>query len=762
MIRIVRNNSTYIKYGIILLVLIIMAFARTREGIAPFHVGMLAALMYCGQNMFIVAPMYFVASMLAEPTVQNLIYSIAPPLIFVSVFLVHKFSKRKAKLLYVLIYTALALIPQICLSIGNKEELLYSIASVVMAAIFAYLSSIALRALIIKRVRYNFATDELVGILAIAAVIGMGLFSFNIYGFKPYYIITTLAILFIQCGNSGAGFMIALSMGLGAGALDANIMVMAGLLISSTFSLIFIRSNIYLSAISFMLGDLLSGMFFNAYGAYNYLHIIAVAIGLVIFIATPKKQREQLIKLFNGGESFAVRAVVKRSREDSAMRLESIAKVFGEIAEHLYGARYVDIDAKGGAETQLCESAAMEVCAKCPNYVTCSQAMGGHIAGAFMQLVTLSLSREVDIRDVTPFLSSRCNRVNTLLSCINANAYNYKEYLATGSHVSVSRIIVSEQMRGLQEILSGLARGVGANISFDSEREKRVIDELRYNGIMARQVLCESLNGWRLLLTVRNCDLDKPELIVTLENVIKCPLEKVKTIKSELDGYSLVEFVDKPKFSINVGVATMPKDGSEASGDTYSCGSLESGKYILALTDGMGSGSLAHYNSCSTISMIENYYKAGFDNNIILSLINRILAEFNKESFTCLDMAVIDLRSGMADFIKLGGVDGIILHETETEIVESGALPMGIVEEAEPSTVRKVLSDGDIVILMSDGISDSLGFDGVAKLAADNRTDNMQVMAKFILDSATRNGASDDSTIICARIYNDVIKARFD
>lgn len=758
MIRIVRNNSVYIKYGLIFLMLIAMAFARTREGIAPFHVGIMAALMYCGQNMIVIAPMYFAASMLAEPTVRNLIFSIAPPLIFMAVYFVHKFSKRRAKLLYVLIYTALAMIPQLCLAIGNKEELIYAVASVVMAAIFAYLSSISLYALVVKRTRYNFATDEMVGLFAIAAAIGMGVFSFDIYGFKPFYIITSLGILFVQCGSIPAGFMLALSVGLGAGAFDANIMVMSGLLVSTAFSMIFIRSNIYLSAISFMLGDLLSGMFFNAYGAYNYLHIIAVALGVGIFILTPKKQREQLIKLFNGGENFAVRAVVKRSREDNAMRLESISKVFGEIAEHLYGARYVDVEAKGGVESQLCESVAMEVCAKCPNYSSCAQAMGGNVATAFMQLVTLSLTREVDIRDVTPFLSSRCNRINTLLSCINANAVNYKEYVDTGSHVSISRIIVSEQMRGLQEILSGLARGIGANISFDSEREKRVVDELRYNGITARQVLCESLNGWRLLLLVRNADLDKPELKSALESVIKCPLDKVKTLRSEIDGYSLVEFVDKPKFSISVGVATMPKDGSEESGDTYSCGALEGGKYILALTDGMGSGSLAHYNSCSTISMIENYYKAGFDNNIILSLINRILAEFNKESFTCLDMAVIDLRNGMADFIKLGGVDGIILHGREVEVVESGALPMGIVEEAEPSTVRKVLSDGDVVILMSDGISDSLGFDGVARLASENKTDNMQVLSRHILDHATRNGASDDSTVICARIFNDVIK----
>lgn len=753
------NKPQTIRYVCYSLMILVMAFARTREGLSPFNLGMLTAFFYSGQNMLILAPVYFAASVLAEPTLRGLIVSVAPPLIFLAVWFLHKVTNRRVKLVYAMVYAALSLIPQLVYGVNGLSDLITALGTVLLAQIFAYIASITAYAILVKGKRYKFATDELVGIYAVITVCAMGINSFDIFGFKPFYVVAPFIIMLtVFIGGMNAIFT-PLALGIGAGAFDGNLGVAAGLLVSGVFALIFIKNNIYLSSIAFLLGDLLAGLFFNAYGAYSYLHIIAVAVGLTAFAVIPKNTRINIVARFSVGEASTVRAVLKRSREDNSDKLLSIANVFDEIAAQLYGAKYIEVDSDK-IDRRLAEEVEIAVCAKCKEYGKCSQAMGGQASLAYEQIVTIARAREASAHDVSPFLSSRCCNVCALLSEINAKASAYNEYIQKSGQISMSRIIVAEQMRGLAEILSGLSGALNTPVSFDSEREKRIADELRYAHIVTREILCESMAGWRIIVVVRAVDADNEQLVKCVESVIKCPLEIVRTARTEIQGYVSVELRDRTKFEIEVGVSTATKDGSVASGDTYSCGSIGGGKYIVAISDGMGSGSVAHYNSASTISMIENYYKAGFDNNIILTLINRILAEFNRESFTCLDMAVVDLNSGIFDFIKLGGVESVVRVGDVVETISSGALPMGIVDEAEPVTVRRALTNGDIVVLMSDGVSDALGIEGVKDILRVKNNLSMKELSAYILDSATRDGAMDDTTVICSRLYRAVSAIR--
>ena len=194
-------------------------------------------------------------------------------------------------------------------------------------------------------------------------------------------------------------------------------------------------------------------------------------------------------------------------------------------------------------------------------------------------------------------------------------------------------------------------------------------------------------------------------------------------------------------------------DGSRASGDTFSIQNVTYDKTMLVLCDGMGSGEKANFNSTSTIGMIENFYKAGFNNNAILSLINKILATYNSESFTCLDMAMVDLTAGVIDIIKLGGTQSMIIRNQKCYLMGGGALPLGIVEEAKPYTDRHIIMDGDIMVMVTDGISDYLGVDNICDLIINSNNINPEQVAEEILNAATSGGARDDSTVIVAKIY---------
>ena len=88
---------------------------------------------------------------------------------------------------------------------------------------------------------------------------------------------------------------------------------------------------------------------------------------------------------------------------------------------------------------------------------------------------------------------------------------------------------------------------------------------------------------------------------------------------------------------------------------------------------------------------------------------NKVLCFNGEDNFTALDVGVIDLFSGSADFIKIGSPYSFIITKDSVKIVEGSSLPLGILDELHPTVCKTNLSSGDVVVLVSDGISDAFG-----------------------------------------------------
>ena len=82
--------------------------------------------------------------------------------------------------------------------------------------------------------------------------------------------------------------------------------------------------------------------------------------------------------------------------------------------------------------------------------------------------------------------------------------------------------------------------------------------------------------------------------------------------------------------------------------------------------------------------------------------------------------------------------------------------PLGIIEETEPQIIHKRLLGGDIVILISDGIADRLGYTDMTELIGTLRTINPQVIADEIIKAAMQKpGKADDMTAIVIRVVKN-------
>ena len=64
----------------------------------------------------------------------------------------------------------------------------------------------------------------------------------------------------------------------------------------------------------------------------------------------------------------------------------------------------------------------------------------------------------------------------------------------------------------------------------------------------------------------------------------------------------------------------------------------------------------------------------------------------------------MDLYSGACELVKLGAAATFIKRGKSVEILQTEALPIGMFREVTPIALENNLTDGDMIIMMTDGI----------------------------------------------------------
>ncbi len=173
--------------------------------------------------------------------------------------------------------------------------------------------------------------------------------------------------------------------------------------------------------------------------------------------------------------------------------------------------------------------------------------------------------------------------------------------------------------------------------------------------------------------------------------------------------YCTVTCVEGPRFHTMQGVARIGKGCRRISGDSFSMLDLPGGKQGIILSDGMGAGETAYRESMMVVELLEELLNAGFPKETAIQMLNTALVTGREEvRFSTIDMGIFDLYDGTCEFVKAGASTTFIIREEKVEMIRSTSLPIGVVANLEIEKTKRSLSDGDIVIMMTDGVVDAL------------------------------------------------------
>jgi stage II sporulation protein E len=333
------------------------------------------------------------------------------------------------------------------------------------------------------------------------------------------------------------------------------------------------------------------------------------------------------------------------------------------------------------------------------------------------------------------------------------------------NRIMESREVISDQLKEVSSVIQDITGDIYAAVEVTRQEEEKVAKRLRAEYIHVKEItIFERGDKRKEVILNAACHgsrcITAKEAASIITDALGVKIKVSEASKSVISkDYENFMFVEDTKFKTLFGVARSMKE--TVSGDNFSVINLETGEAMLALSDGMGTGKEAGDESEMVMSLLEQMIESGFKAETAIKLINSSLVlKSDRQSFSTIDMSIINLFTGMCEFIKLGAAATFIKRENWVETISSTTLPIGMFGNVDYDSVTKKLYEGDVVIMVTDGVLDSIREEdkeaAMERLIMEIKSKNPQEMANRILDKAlslSNYQPMDDMTVITAGMW---------
>lgn len=327
--------------------------------------------------------------------------------------------------------------------------------------------------------------------------------------------------------------------------------------------------------------------------------------------------------------------------------------------------------------------------------------------------------------------------------------------------------VFARQMGEIGASLSQLSTTMEEPAVCNGKNQALLVQQLERQNIRVRQVTqVQGIYGrteiYLLARTLHGRVVTTKEIAELISHCMDAPYRPVSSSRMILNReYHVVQFEEDVRYRYLTGVKRIAKDGQVVSGDNFSQMELKNGQLLMLLADGMGSGVEASRQSEQLVDLLEEMLEAGFRKESAIELLNELIAvQGQGEQFATMDMCMLDLYSGVGEFLKMGASATFIKRGDWMETIQSTTLPVGVREQTEIDAIRKKFYHGDMVIMVSDGVLDAILFENkeecLKELILETDTTNPQEMAEELLEkiqAMSKNQMRDDASILVLGIW---------
>lgn len=754
-----------------------MAFLLGRASIAggmmPFGIAAYAAVAGRNENRVMLA-LGIIAGMVTAGAWEQIYITVSAMLLFNAFNMMVKGKKQLPVVSTAGIAFISGLVPQ-TVALFLQGMLLYDVfralfsSFIVFTLVFVFRSAVSVMDEGYKVHVMN--TEQTISAGIVMALALSGLSGVQLFGFTLRNILCILTVLILSFkSGAGAGAATGVTIGLIISMSSSTTpLVIASYAFCGLLAGVFRNLGKMGSSLGFVLGNAILTVYLT--GSTEILvHLKEIVLAVLLFLTMPKRFTDFLSGMLGGlpGSFPDKRSYSLRIKEITVNRLnkfsgafKQLARTFGEISQTSVKTEKQDI-------ASLLDKIAGRICKDCSLCLHCwDRNFYDTYQMTYRIIERIDSKGRLEASDIPDSFIEKCPRVNDFVSGVNSLYELFKVDLMWKKRIGESRGLVSQQMDGLSKVISNLAAEIDVDLHFKEELENAVLVELSRMGIRAEEALVFQ-NKWgkyEINIFHNGCG-GKRSCVSCIEKAVSAAVGRKMTkegtdcLMEHRRNTCNLKLIEEEGFKVSMGVAKASKHDCQVSGDSYTFMNAGDGKYIIALSDGMGAGQKAANQSRATISMLEQFMDSGFDKDTAIKLINSVLVlKSDEDSFSTIDMTVIDLYDGEVEFVKVGAVPTFIKREQKVETVRTVSLPAGILENVELELVHKKVKSGDFIIMMSDGVMDSFSESSVVDFIESTTSMNAQEIADLILFKAYENNEGkphDDMLVMAAKVWERV------
>ena len=632
---------------------------------------------------------------------------------------------------------------------GNSLDI---ISEMLLTAAGAYFVNRAFKAF--DKAQSGLSANELVSVLITLNIIIMGLFDLQVTGVSLGRILSILLILIAsKYGGiiSGAisGTAVAFTFTLGGISGNIGVAVAFAGLMCGVFSSLGKYAQIFI-----VLGLAFIGAVSTGESILIATTVIEAVMGCLIFLFTPRNFSIMLGKVFSAYPKVLIPNGIKKSL---TLRLNLASNALKDVSDTVDKVSLELSKINSPNFSTVINAIEQDACSGCKLRLHCWEKRRDETVAAILEMTKAVKQGELNPEiHTTEEFKGRCLRTARMGNAVFKHYTDYASRIAAENRIDEVRSVVSDQFGGIANMLSDLADDFEMQESFDNSAAESAAAALKNIGINLDECCSRVDRFGRMTLEMK---LKKSsDLVINRAQVMRlcsiaCERDFAPPIVSEVGGEIFISINERAEIMIDFGAEQYSANGGSLCGDAYKYFYDGKGHFIMVLSDGMGTGGRAAVDGAMASGLMARLIKAGFGYNCSLKILNSsMLFKSTDESLATVDIASIDLYTGMTELFKAGAAPSILRRNGRTGKAESNSLPAGILRDISFDTALVKCRVGDIVVLLSDGAT-SEGCDWIRSEIESFKDGKAQDLAEHLCMSARRRRTDkreDDITVLCA------------
>lgn len=620
--------------------------------------------------------------------------------------------------------------------------------------------------------RKLFKNEEIICFVILLSCILSGMIGWKVMGVSVDYVFARYAVLlFSYAGGAAIGSTVGVVIGLILGMESVSSLYQMSLLAFSGVlgGLLKEAGKAGVSA-GLLIATLLIGLYGDGYAGLSGAVLESLA-AVALFFLTPGFVTKRMASFIPGTREYQKeqQQYIRKLRDATVSRVEQFSSLFQTLAKSFYP----PAEQESREEDLFLSRVAAKTCQNCFKKENCWIKNYDETRRLMLQFREAARGgRKPDNPKLRRVWREHCVKPEKTIEAVSMEQVFAEEQARMRRHVKESRRLVADQLHGVSQVMGDFANEMKRERGLHEWQEEMILMNLNGAGLHVESVEIYSLESGavdiEMILPSDQYEACEKVIAPLLSDILRENIRVEKKQTADLPGGpSRAVFASARAYEIEAGVATAARGGGFVSGDNYSLFEIGSGKYALAISDGMGNGERADVESRDTLQLLSKVLNSGIHEKLAIKSINSILSlRSTEEMFATLDLALIDLQNAKSTFLKIGSNPSFIKRGNRVTMLDAENLPIGMIEDVEVEVKTEQLKSGDLLIMMSDGIFDAPRQienkeAWVRRKIREMQTDDPQAIADLILEEVIRMGngrIEDDMTVIVAQIRHHMPK----